>query len=147
MECGGAVNGGRSGSDGTARSGAGWGMSRAQDAVQTRRRSDFWIYWTGQTVSHLGSSFTTFALPLLVFQLTGSALNLGFATAATFVPYLLFGLVIGAWVDRVNRKRLMILTDVLRALAAAAIPTLAIMGLLTVWAVYALAFISSTLTI
>lgn len=122
-------------------------MSTAQTAVQTRRRSDFWIYWTGQTVSHLGSSFTTFALPLLVYQLTGSALNLGLATAATFVPYLLFGLVIGAWVDRVNRKRLMILTDVLRALAAAAIPVSAVLGVLTVWEVYALAFISSTLTI
>ncbi|HEX6820130.1 MAG TPA: MFS transporter [Ktedonobacterales bacterium] len=119
---------------------------QSHTAVQARR-ADFWIYWTGQTVSHLGSSFTTFALPLLVYQLTGSALNLGIATAATFVPYLLFGLVIGAWVDRVNRKRLMILTDVLRSLAAAAIPVLAALGVLAVWQVYVLAFISSTLTI
>jgi hypothetical protein len=61
--------------------------------------SDFWTFWTGQTISnlgssftHLGSSFTQFALPLLIFKLTGSALNLGLATAATFLPYLLFGL-------------------------------------------------------
>jgi Major Facilitator Superfamily len=58
---------------------------------------DFGRFWLGQTISNLGSSFTFFALPLLVFNLTGSPVNLGIATAAEFVPYLLFGLVIG-WV-------------------------------------------------
>jgi len=111
------------------------------------QRRDFWVYWTGQTISQLGSSFTAFALPLLVYQLTHSALNLGIATASTFIPYLLFGLLIGAWVDRVNRKRLMILTDLLRALAVAVIPLLARLDLLAVWEVYVLAFLSSTLTI
>jgi hypothetical protein len=72
---------------------------------------DFGRFWLGQTVSNLGSSFTFFALPLLVFNLTGSPINLGITTAAEFVPYLLFGLVIGAWVDRVDRRRLMIATD------------------------------------
>jgi MFS family permease len=70
--------------------------------------TDFWRFWTGQTISNLGSSFTQFALPLLIFKLTGSAINLGLASAAIFLPYLLFGLLIGAWVDRVDRKRLMI---------------------------------------
>ena len=110
-------------------------------------RADFWKYWTGQTISNLGSSFTQFALPLLVYKLTGSALNLGITTAATFVPYLLFGLLIGAWSDRVNRKRLMIVSDVLRALVIAAIPTLALLGMLRVEEIYAVAFISSTLGI
>ncbi|MFL6252797.1 MAG: MFS transporter, partial [Actinomycetes bacterium] len=60
---------------------------------------DFGRFWLGQTISNLGSSFTFFALPLLVFNLTGSPINLGITTATEFVPYLLFGLVIGAWVD------------------------------------------------
>ena len=51
--------------------------------------SDFWKYWTGQTISNLGSSVTLFALPLLVYKLSGSALDLGIASAATFLPYLL----------------------------------------------------------
>jgi MFS family permease len=59
---------------------------------------------TGQTISTLGSSFTKFALPLLIFQLTGSSLNLALTVAASVLPYLFFGLVVGAWVDRVNRK-------------------------------------------
>jgi MFS family permease len=108
---------------------------------------DFWKFWIGQTISQLGSSFTNFALPLLVFKLTGSAVNLGITTAAEFVPYLLFGLVIGAWVDRLNRKRMMIITDLLRAGVIGTIPLLAALHLLAVWQIYLVGFLSSTLTI
>jgi MFS family permease len=108
---------------------------------------DFGRFWLGQTISNLGSSFTFFALPLLVFNLTGSPINLGITTAAEFVPYLLFGLVIGAWVDRVDRKRLMIATDLARAAVIATIPLLAAADALPVGWVYAVAFCSATLTI
>jgi MFS family permease len=108
---------------------------------------DFGRFWLGQTVSNLGSSFTLFALPLLVFKLTGSPLNLGVTTAAEFVPYLLFGLVIGAWVDRLDRKRLMIATDLARAAVIAVIPLLAATGQLSVGWVYVVAFAGSTLSI
>ena len=90
-------------------------MSASPHSAAQRPSLDFWKFWTGQTISNLGSSFTNFALPLLIFKLTGSALNLAIASATTFLPYLLFGLPIGAWVDRVDRKRLMIITDLLRA--------------------------------
>jgi MFS family permease len=118
----------------------------------TRRRSwllsgDFGRFWLGQTISNLGSSFTMFALPLLVFNLTGSPINLGITTAAEFVPYLLFGLVIGAWVDRVDRRRLMIATDLARAAVIATIPLLAAFDALSVGWIYAVAFTSATLTI
>lgn len=108
---------------------------------------DFWKFWFGQTISNLGSSFTGFALPLLVFQLTHSALNLALSTAFYFIPYLLFGLVIGAWVDRVDRKRLMIATDIARAAVIASIPVFASFGPLAIWWIYAVGFISSTLSI
>ncbi len=113
----------------------------------SRLNSDFWKYWTGQTISNLGSSITLFALPLLVYKLSGSALNLGIAAAATFLPYLLFGLILGAWTDRVDRKRMMIGTDIARALIVASIPLLSAFGLLTVWWIYIVAFIHATLTI
>ena len=123
-----------------------------QDNATTRKpvrkfNSDFWKYWTGQTISNLGSSITLFALPLLIYKLSGSALDLGIASAATFLPYLLFGLILGAWVDRVNRKRMMIGTDIGRALIIASIPLLFAFGLLTVWWIYIVAFIHATLTI
>jgi MFS family permease len=112
-----------------------------------RRKGDFWLFFFGQTVSNLGTSFTLFALPLLVYKLTGSALNLAVTTAAEMLPYLFFGLLIGAWVDRVNRKRLMILTDLTRALVIASIPVAALLSILSVEWVYLVAFLSATLGI
>ena len=108
---------------------------------------DFWTFWTGQSISAFGSSVTQFALPLLVYELTGSALDLGLAFAAGMLPYPVFGLVIGAWSDRVDRKRLMILTDVARAAVVGTIPLAAAFGVLSVWWIYAVLFVSTTLTI
>lgn len=110
-----------------------------------RQSLDFWKFWAGETISNLGSSFTEFALLLLVFKLTGSALNLGIATAASFLPYLFFGLVIGALVDRLNRKRVMLLVDLGQMLIIAAIPVAFLMGALSIWWVYGVAFISGIL--
>lgn len=108
---------------------------------------DFWLYFTGQLVSRIGSSFTLFAVPLIVYGLTRSAANLALATVSEFVPYLLFGLVLGAVVDRFPRKPLMLGADVARAVVIGVIPLLAALGHLTVWAVYGVAFVQSTLGI
>ncbi len=121
--------------------------ARVEREPRGRISADFAKFWLGQTISNLGSSVTLFALPLLVFKLTGSPLNLGVTMATSFVPYLLFGLVIGAWVDRLDRRRLMIATDVARALLIAMIPVLADAGALSVGWIYAVAFLQSTLTI
>lgn len=121
--------------------------SSATPAPRHRLSRDFWTFWTGQTISNLGTSFTLFALPLLVYKLTGSALNLAITTAANMLPYLLFGLVIGAWVDRVNRKRLMIAVDLARALVIASIPLAYYLHILSVEWIYAVAFVSATLGI
>jgi MFS family permease len=110
---------------------------RLLSAISKHIGNDFWKFWTGQTISTLGSSFTSFALPLLIYNLTGSSLNLALTVVATVLPYLFFGLVIGAWVDRVNRKQLMILTDLARALVIASIPLAALAGFLSVWWIYA----------
>ena len=108
---------------------------------------DFWIYFAGQTISVLGTSFTFFALPLVVFKLTGSATNLAFTTAAEFVPYLLFGLLLGAVTDRVDRKRMMIGVDLARGAVIVVLPILFVLGELRVEYIYAVAFVQSTLGI
>src|SRR5260370_42656989 len=104
----------------------------SSSAIDSRTRNDFWKFWFGQTISTLGSSFTSFALPLLIFNLTGSSLNLALTVVATVLPYLFFGLVIGVWVDRVNRKRLMVVTDLPRALVITSIPLDSVIGPLSV---------------
>lgn len=123
------------------------GSRQTPTADTTRPSPDYWRFLTGQTISSLGSSFTVFALPLLVYQLTGSALNLAVSTAVNLAPYLLFGLVLGAWADRVNRRRLMLLVDVARAALVASIPVADAGHHLTVLWVYAVGFLASTLGI
>src|SRR5256714_14506405 len=122
-------------------------MAQNMLTVPGRRAGDFWIFWTGQIISQIGSALSSTALLLLVFKLSGSALDLGLASAATWVPYPLFGLFIGAWVDRVNRKRLMIGLDVCRAVVLAVLPLLALLGHVPIWWIYLVTFINSTLTI
>ena len=121
--------------------------NRANVPARSRFGAELWMFLLGQTVSNVGSSFTIFVLPLLVFKLTGSAFNLALVASAEYIPYLLFGLIIGAWVDRVDRRRLMILTDIAQALVISSIPLLGALGLLSVWWIYAVGFVSSTLWI
>jgi len=69
----------------------------------SRLGRDYWIFFAGQTTSAFGTAFTRFALPLLVFRLTGSPIDLAITSAVTFLPVVMFGLVIGAWTDRADR--------------------------------------------
>jgi predicted MFS family arabinose efflux permease len=112
--------------------------------TKTHLSVDFWKFWAGQTISNLGSAFTQWAVPLLVFKLTHSAVSLGIATAATFLPYLLFGLVLGAWMDRIDRKKAMIGLDTLNAIVIFSVPVVATYGHLSVWWIYGVTFIQST---
>lgn len=108
---------------------------------------DFWKYWLGQLVANFGSAFVTFATPLLIYRLTGSAINLSLSVVFSFLPYIMFGLLIGAIVDRVGRKKLMITTSIARGVLMATIPILSLAGLLTVWWLYGIMFVNGTLTI
>lgn len=82
---------------------------------------DFRLYFGSQVLSQVGASFTQFVLLLLVFKLTGSPTNLALTVVATFVPYLLFGLLLGAVVDQVDRRRMMV--DLARRPVSTAIPS------------------------
>ncbi|HEY1351602.1 MAG TPA: MFS transporter [Ktedonobacteraceae bacterium] len=119
----------------------------ADDVSPLRASSDFWKFWAGQTISNLGNSVSFFLFPLLIFTLTGSAINLALISAISYLPFLLFGLVIGAWVDRVDRKRLMVVVDALQMLLMLSLPMLSMLDHLAIWWVYVVAFLSSTLAI
>jgi MFS family permease len=122
-------------------------MASPPVAGARRLGRDFWLYFSGQSVSQLGSSFTIFAMPLLVYKLTHSATNLAITTVAEFTPYLLFGLVLGAVADRVDRRRMMLRADLGQALVIATLPVLSLLGVLEVWQIYAVTFVQSILGI
>lgn len=121
-------------------------MAQTASDVSSRSRlsAAFWRFFVGQSISNLGSSFTGFALPLVVYQLTHSAVNLAISAAADVVPYLLFGLFVGVWVDRLDRRQIMLVTNWLDAALIASIPLLSILGLLSVWYIYVVGFLSAT---
>ena len=76
---------------------------------------NFRLLWLGQAVSTFGDKFSEIAIPILVYNLTGSAMQLGLAFLVQTVAALVFGLFAGVYADRWNRQRTMIVTDILRA--------------------------------
>ena len=91
-------------------------------AIFQNRR--FSLLWTGQLISTMGSALTSLAASIMVYRQTGSALSVGLMLMATAAPSLLVGLFAGVFVDRVDRKRIMIAADLLRALFVLLIPFL-----------------------
>ncbi len=88
------------------------------------RNRSFTFLWLGQLVSTIGSALTSLAASIVVFRLTGSALSVGLMLIATSAPTLLVGLIAGVFVDRYDRKRIMIIADVSRAVVVILIPFL-----------------------
>jgi len=89
------------------------------------RHKNFSLMWTGQLVSTIGSALTSLAASILVYQITeGSALSVGLMLMATAAPSLLVGLIAGVFVDRYDRRRIMIIADLLRAVLVFLIPFL-----------------------
>ncbi|TLZ91055.1 MAG: MFS transporter, partial [Methanobacteriota archaeon] len=65
------------------------------------RHRDFLLLWGGQSVSRIGDQFTGLAVPYIAaFVLGAHEVEMGFLGAAGTVPFLLFGLLVGVWVDR-----------------------------------------------
>ncbi len=88
------------------------------------RNRNFTFLWTGQLVSTIGNSLTSLAASILVFRVTDSALSVGLMLMATAAPSLLVGLIAGVFVDRFDRKRIMIAADLIRAVLVLLIPVL-----------------------
>jgi len=96
----------------------------------------FTIIWLGQIVSVLASSMSQFALTIFVFNETGSALAMGTMQVFFITPFLLISPVAGVWVDRYNRKMMMMISDIAAGIATIAILILQAMGILEFWHLY-----------
>lgn len=106
------------------------GRSRKRGGVFARR--DFRLLWAGETVSGLGNGITTVALPLTaVVVLDADSTAVGLIAAAVWLPWLVVGLPVGAWVDRMRKRPVMITCDLVSATALLSIPAAALLNLLT----------------
>src|SRR5271166_5603565 len=88
-------------------------------AQRVFRSRSFSLFFAGQSLSYVGDGLRLIAIPLLVFHLTNSASALGATYALEFLPFLLFGLVGGSLADRIDRRSLMIVADLMRFLIMA----------------------------
>ena len=88
------------------------------------RNRNFSLMWSGQLVSTIGTALTSLAASIYVFRLTDSALSVGLMLMATAAPSLLVGLFAGVFVDRYDRRKIMITADLIRALLVVLIPFL-----------------------
>ncbi len=92
----------------------------------------------------VGSAVTGVVLPLVVYQITGSAAQTGALFALRVVPYLVFGLVAGPIADRGNRRRLILGGNIVEGVLVATIPIADILGVLTVAQIYVVALLAAT---
>jgi MFS family permease len=113
------------------------------------RGADFRNLWLGESVSLFGDQVTLIALPLAaVLVLDANAAEMGYLTAAALIPHLLFSLPAGAWLERVERRRwLMIASDLARAGLLASIPIAYALDGLTFAQLYAVAFLAGTFAV
>jgi predicted MFS family arabinose efflux permease len=110
-----------------------------------RRDGEFRRYWAARVISLLGSAVTYVALPVLVYQVTGSSLWTALVTVAEGAPYLCVGLLAGAVADRLDRRRLMVATDLASAALLVTVPAAYAAGVLTAPHVLVAAFAVQTL--
>lgn len=104
-------------------------MTASADAAERLWSWDFRKWFAGRTISALGTEATAVAMPVLIFQQTGSPALTGLVSAFIVLPYLVFGLVAGGVADRMNRRRLMVASDVVGAIALVSIPIAHLAGL------------------
>ncbi|HTZ07086.1 MAG TPA: MFS transporter [Gaiellaceae bacterium] len=109
---------------------------------------DFVKLWTGQTVSEFGSSVSALAIPWLAAkELHASPFEFSLLTVLGFLPFILFALPAGVWVDRLRRRPILIVGDASRAVLLAWIPLAWALGILTIWQLFVVTFVVGIFTV
>lgn len=119
-------------------------MTSTAAVLPLRRNREFRLVWLADTVSSLGNGVSQLAYPLLMLAITGSPLAAGVLSVTRAVPYVVLGLPAGALVDRWNRRYVMIICDLVRAVNMLTIPAALIWGALAPAQLYVASFIGGT---
>jgi MFS family permease len=109
---------------------------RLPKVVQPLRHRDFRLLWVGQTLTLLGSFVSNVAFPFQLLQLGGSALELGTLVSIWTGANLVFLLLGGAIADRVSRRTLLIVTEIVSGIVMAIVAFLGVSGTLEIWHLY-----------
>ena len=104
---------------------------------RNKKLRDFYILWSTQSLSQLGSAITSFALTLWLYEKTGSALSTAALTICTYAPYVVMSIFAGAISDKYDKKKTMLVCDALAALTTILVFVLYKTDLLSLWHLYA----------
>jgi MFS family permease len=116
--------------------------------VSLKRSRNYRLFFSGQIISVTGTWMQRIAQAWLILQLThDSAVAVGFMAFAQFLPFTLFGLFAGTYVDRLDARRTVIATQTGAMLCSAAIAALALGGVAKAWEIYAIAAINGTIMV
>jgi MFS family permease len=116
--------------------------SRLPNIVRALRNPNFRLFWSGNFLSNIGTWMQNVAQGWLVLSLTGSAFWLGVVGFAGSIPFLIFTLFGGVVADRVNKRKLLLVTQTIMMLLAFALAALAWFKVITVWEVVVLSFLN-----
>jgi MFS family permease len=117
----------------------------AIDIGPLRTSRQFRRLWVGQSISLIGSHISWVAIPYQVYQLTGSTLAVGLVALCDLIPLLLFAVVGGAIADAVERRRLLLLTEIGLVIVTAGLAVNAALTEPQVWPLYVIAFLATSL--
>ncbi|HVR13950.1 MAG TPA: MFS transporter, partial [Gaiellaceae bacterium] len=112
------------------------------------RHGDFLRLWSGETISQFGSQVSQLAIPFAaILVLDASAFEVATLGTVEFLPFIIFTLPAGVWVDRMRRRRILIAGDVGRAVLLGSIPIAYAFDALTLWQLYAVGFLVGICTV
>jgi MFS family permease len=109
-----------------------------------REERQFRLLFLGQALSVVGDRMTQVVLPFAVLSIGGSVTDVGLVAAAGFVPFVFLGLIGGVIADRIDRRRILIVSDVVRLVVQAAAGVLLLSGAAQVWHLAALTALFGT---
>ena len=112
------------------------------------RHADFLKLWSAETISQFGTNVSQIALPIIaVIVLHATAFEVAALSTIEFLPFLIFTLPAGVWVDRLPRRPIMVIADLGRACALGSVPVAAAIGHVTLAQLYVVGFVTGTLTV
>src|SRR5215831_7590236 len=110
-------------------------------AVRALKSRNYRLFFGGQSISMIGTWMTRIATSWLVYRLTDSAALLGIVSFAGQIPMFFLGPIAGVWVDRWDRHRTLVVTQVLSMLQSFALAILALAHVINIWEVVALSLV------
>jgi len=122
-------------------------LASVNNEVPLQRNRDFVLLTIAGAISSIGGRVSQLALPILTLALTNSPALAGLLAAAQQLPYLLFSIPAGVWVDRADRKRVLVACDLIRFLLLLSIPAAYALNVLSVAQLFVVVFLQGICTV